>query len=73
MPILVITGEASYHRVYDHCTVSYLEQAGVGVEHIQLGDVGIRGNSHFLFLEKNNLEIAETVVTPWIEKVAGVV
>lgn len=71
VPVMVITGEASYHRVYDHCTVEYLKQAGVEVENIQLGDVGIHGNSHFLFLEKNNVVIAENVVEPWVEKVAS--
>src|SRR5215831_9534609 len=29
MPILVLTAEASYHAPYDHCTVKYLQQAGV--------------------------------------------
>ncbi|CAK4032506.1 Hypothetical predicted protein [Lecanosticta acicola] len=68
VPILMLTAEASYHRVYDHCTVKYLEQAGVGVDYVQLGDVGIHGNSHFAFLEKNNLEIVDQVVRPWMDK-----
>ena len=29
VPILILTAEASYHAPYDHCTVKYLEQAGV--------------------------------------------
>src|SRR5262245_54020038 len=29
MPILIMTAEASYHATYDHCTVKFLEQAGV--------------------------------------------
>ena len=29
LPILILTAEASYHAPYDHCTVKYLEQAGV--------------------------------------------
>ena len=29
MPILVLTSEASYHAPYDHCTVKFLQQAGV--------------------------------------------
>src|SRR4029077_18469181 len=28
-PILILTAEASYHAPYDHCTVKFLEQAGV--------------------------------------------
>jgi pimeloyl-ACP methyl ester carboxylesterase len=58
VPILVVTSESSYHRAYDHCTVKYLEQAGVRVTWIKLADVGIHGNGHMMMLEKNNAEIA---------------
>jgi pimeloyl-ACP methyl ester carboxylesterase len=67
MPILVVTSESSYHRAYDHCTVNYLEQAGVRVTWIKLADVGIHGNGHMMMLEKNNMEIA-AVMSRWIEK-----
>jgi pimeloyl-ACP methyl ester carboxylesterase len=67
MPILVITAEASYHAPYDHCTVRYLEQAGVKPTAIRLADQGIRGNSHVMMLEKNNKEIA-AVIANWLEK-----
>lgn len=67
VPILVVTSEASYHRAYDHCTVKYLEQAGVHVTWIKLADIGIHGNGHMMMLEKNNLEIA-AVMSRWIEK-----
>jgi pimeloyl-ACP methyl ester carboxylesterase len=67
MPILVMTSEASYHSGYDHCTVKYLEQAGVHVTWIKLADVGIHGNGHMMMLEKNNKEIA-AVISRWIEK-----
>jgi pimeloyl-ACP methyl ester carboxylesterase len=66
-PILVVTSESSYHRAYDHCTVKYLEQAGVHVKWIKLADVGIHGNGHMMMLEKNNMEIA-AVMSRWIEK-----
>lgn len=46
VPVLVETGEASYHAPYDHCTVSFLRQAGVQVEHLELGRAGIHGNGH---------------------------
>ena len=68
MPIMVMTAEASYHAVYDHCTVNYLEQAGVHPTWIKLGDAGIHGNGHMVMLEKNNLEIAE-VMSRWLTKV----
>ncbi|HEX3376590.1 MAG TPA: alpha/beta hydrolase [Candidatus Acidoferrales bacterium] len=67
VPILVVTSEASYQRAYDHCTVKYLEQAGVAVQWIKLEDVGIHGNGHMMMLEKNNMEIA-AVMSHWIEK-----
>ena len=67
VPILIVTSEASYHRAYDHCTVKYLEQAGVHVTWIKLADVGIHGNGHMMMLEKNNAEIA-AVMSQWIEK-----
>ena len=61
IPHLVVTTEASYHAVYDYCTVLYLQQAGVDVDFLNLPLAGIHGNAHFLFLEKNNLEIAAKV------------
>jgi pimeloyl-ACP methyl ester carboxylesterase len=70
MPILVITAEASYHAPYDHCTVRYLEQAGVKPTAIRLADLGVRGNSHVMMIEKNNKEIA-AVIAQWLEKTSG--
>jgi pimeloyl-ACP methyl ester carboxylesterase len=67
LPILVLTAEASYHAPYDHCTVRYLEQAGVRSTWIRLADVGIRGNGHMMMLEKNNAEIAE-VMSQWLDR-----
>ena len=69
LPILILTAEASYHAPYDHCTVRYLEQAGVHPTWIKLADVGIHGNGHMMMLEKNNLEIA-AVMSRWLDKVA---
>ena len=62
-----MTAEASYHAPYDHCTVKYLEQAGVHSTWIKLADVGIRGNGHMMMLEKNNLEIA-AAISNWLSK-----
>jgi hypothetical protein len=39
----------------------------VPVDFIRLADIGIRGNGHFLMLEKNNLEIA-AVIADWLDK-----
>jgi pimeloyl-ACP methyl ester carboxylesterase len=68
IPILMVTSESSFHAVYDGCTAGYLAQAGVNVEHIRLESVGIRGNGHMMFMEKNGLQIAEEVVEKWIVK-----
>ncbi|KAE9961369.1 hypothetical protein BLS_002321 [Venturia inaequalis] len=65
VPYALITGAASPHITYDHCMVDFLKQAGIEPDWIKLGDQGIEGNGHFLFLEKNNLEIA-AVVHGWI-------
>jgi len=67
MPILVLTAEASYHAPYDHCTVKYLQQAGVKPTHIRLAGLGIHGNSHVMMLEKNNKEIA-AVIAKWLDR-----
>lgn len=71
VPQLQIVSEASWHAVCDYCSVKYLKQAGCEVEFVPLERRGIRGNGHFLFMEMNNIEIAERVVLPWLEKVGG--
>lgn len=68
IPVLVVTSQASYHAVYDDCSVQFLREAGVIVEHVHLPDVGIFGNGHMMFMEKNNIQIAEEVVEKWIDE-----
>ncbi|MET4247245.1 alpha/beta hydrolase [Bradyrhizobium sp. LA6.7] len=58
IPVLVATGEASYHAVYDHCTARYLSQAGVNTDFVRLADHGMHGNGHQMMIELNNLDIA---------------
>ena len=65
--VLIETSQASYHAMYDHCTVDYLRQAGVKVDFIRLEDLEIYGNGHMQMMEKNNLDIAE-VLHKWIIK-----
>jgi hypothetical protein len=67
IPSVVIAGEASYHQLYDHCTVKYLNQAGMTVEWMPLQARGIRGNGHMVMIEKNNLEIAK-VIDDWVKR-----
>src|SRR6195256_4873927 len=71
VPILILTAEASYHAPYDHCTVKYLEQAGVHPVWIRLADIGIHGNGHMMMLEKNNQEIAAFMSNWLFKEVAG--
>jgi len=70
IPVLVESGEASFHTVYDGCTVKFLQQAGVSAEWLKLGDIGIHGNGHMHFMEKNSDEIA-AVLERWIKNTVG--
>jgi pimeloyl-ACP methyl ester carboxylesterase len=65
IPVVIMTAEASYHQVYDHCTAKYLNQAGVKAEFIRLQDKGIHGNGHMVMIEKNNLDIAH-LIDQWV-------
>ncbi len=67
LPILVVTSEASFRAVDDHCTVKFLNQAGVHPTWTKLEDIGIHGNGHMMMLEKNNMEIAG-VMARWLDK-----
>jgi pimeloyl-ACP methyl ester carboxylesterase len=67
IPVLLETSEASYHAVYDGCTYEFLKQAGVQTEWLQLGHIGIHGNGHMHFMEKNSGKIA-AVLESWISK-----
>lgn len=69
IPVLQIVGEASFQAPYSYCVAEYLKQAGVEVEFVNLGEAGVHGNGHMMFLEKNNGEIVERVVLPWLEHV----
>lgn len=65
VPVLMLTGESSYHTMYDYATAKVLEQCGVKVDFIRLERIGFTGNGHFIMLEKNSLDIAAWVNT-WI-------
>jgi len=65
IPVLLVTAKASYHSVYDHCTVKYLSQAGVKVTAMPLADHGVHGNGHMVMIEKNNSQIA-ALLADWL-------
>ncbi|KAF4619431.1 hypothetical protein D9613_004677 [Agrocybe pediades] len=68
IPVLLVTSETGYHTVYDDCIRDFLTDAGVPVDHVNLGDVGIHGNGHMMFMEENRFEIAEKVLHKWLEE-----
>ncbi|RYP93209.1 hypothetical protein DL770_000684 [Monosporascus sp. CRB-9-2] len=68
LPVLVVTGQASYHARYDWCSVEFLKQAAVDAEHLQLEAANITGNGHFMFMETNSDSIASQIAK-WLAKV----
>ncbi|KAK3951592.1 Alpha/Beta hydrolase protein [Pseudoneurospora amorphoporcata] len=71
IPQLVVTTEASFHRLSDWATVHFLRQAGTTVKHHRLEEHGIRGNGHICFLEKNSNDVANHVLK-WLHNEAAV-
>jgi pimeloyl-ACP methyl ester carboxylesterase len=67
IPVLDVSGEASYHRPYAHCIAKWLNQAGVKTTYTRLEDVGLRGNGHQMMSERNSAEIAK-YLQHWIER-----
>lgn len=67
VPVLMLTGEASYHATSDHCMAEFLTVMGVKTDWFPLGTVGIHGNNHMMMLEKNNQEIA-AFIDRWLTK-----
>ncbi|KAI9718487.1 MAG: hypothetical protein M1828_006670 [Chrysothrix sp. TS-e1954] len=70
IPMAMATSQASYHAPYDYCTFEYLKQGGVDVTYFNLTAIGILGNGHLSFLEKNNLAIAK-VLADWFKTIEG--
>lgn len=67
IPVLNVTGEASYHRPYAHCEAKWLNQAGVKTTFVKLENVGLSGNGHQMMSEKNSAEIAKYLMG-WLDK-----
>ena len=67
IPILILTGSASYHMPYDYLISEFLRQSGVENTHLCLGDEGIVGNGHMMMLEKNNQEIV-SLINKWLDE-----
>jgi pimeloyl-ACP methyl ester carboxylesterase len=67
MRILSISAEGTYHRVFDVCIPKWLNQAGAKDDFVRLEDVGIHGNMHEMFLDRNSDEIVK-FIDNWIGK-----
>src|SRR5690348_718110 len=67
IPVLNVSGEASYHRPYAHCIAKWLNQAGVKTTFVNLEDAGLAGNGHQMMSERNSSGIAKYLQS-WIEK-----
>ena len=69
VPIMLLSSPSGYNTAWDPCTVKYLRQAGVDANFtwLKLQDIGINGNGHFMFVEKNSDRIAG-VVLDWIQQ-----
>lgn len=67
IPVLNISGEASYHRPYAHCVAKWLNQAGVKTDYVRLEDAGLPGNGHQMMSEKNSASIAK-FMQGWLDK-----
>ncbi len=67
IPVLDVSTQASYHRIFDSCIPKWLNQAGVKTQYVKLEDVGLTGNEHELMLDKNSDEIAK-FFAQWLDK-----
>ncbi len=67
IPVLNLSGSASYHRPYAHCTAKWIIQAGGKATYVRLEDVGLPGNGHQMMSEKNSAGIAKYMMD-WLEK-----
>jgi pimeloyl-ACP methyl ester carboxylesterase len=67
IPVLDVSAEASYHRVFDSCIAKWLKQAGVETEYVKMEDVGLAGNEHEMMLDKNSDDIARFFLA-WLDK-----
>jgi pimeloyl-ACP methyl ester carboxylesterase len=65
--ILSISAEATYHRVFDVCIPKWLNQAGAKDDFVRLEEVGIKGNMHEMFLDRNSQEVIK-FIEGWVGK-----
>jgi hypothetical protein len=63
------SGRATWQTFFEGCQtfVKQLKGAGGDVEMMHLPSMGIKGNSHMLMQDKNNLQLADLIIE-WIDK-----
>jgi hypothetical protein len=61
-------GPANWKASYDGCVkfVEQMKQGGGDAAMMYLPDMGIKGNSHMLMQDRNNLDLADLLLT-WID------
>jgi hypothetical protein len=62
-------GPASWAMSYESCQkfVKQVKDGGGNAEMMHLPEMGIKGNSHMLMQDKNNLQLADLILD-WIDK-----
>jgi hypothetical protein len=66
VPVLSVSADGTYHRVFDACIPKWLNQAGVETDFVRLEDVGLSGNGHMMMLELNSDDII-AFIHEWIQ------
>ncbi len=67
VPMTVVVAEASNFNMISPGTVAYLAQAGCDVELMRLADHGVRGNGHFMMMERNAREALQPILD-WLDR-----
>jgi pimeloyl-ACP methyl ester carboxylesterase len=67
VPIFMPLSQAGYDTTWDPCVHEFLTQAGVAHTFLPLTNLGIYGNGHFMFIEKNSDQVAG-VVLEWLRR-----
>ncbi|MBV9578607.1 MAG: hypothetical protein JO057_08470 [Chloroflexi bacterium] len=72
IPTLILYGDhlsGGFLKSYADCHDTYVPQilaAGGDITFVSLPDIGITGNSHMMMLDKNNLDVADVIMS-WID------
>jgi pimeloyl-ACP methyl ester carboxylesterase len=65
--VVVATADASFASPGNPGLVAFLKQAGVQAEELRWGSLGMHGNGHMMFMERNSREVLQPVID-WMHK-----